>query len=56
MTKHLDKGKVESALKRAARAAVSGNREARAGKFIPRDTSSGRISGEKNHDKGDTKR
>jgi hypothetical protein len=47
MAKHLDTGKVENALKRAARAAVSGNREDRAGQLRLRDASSGRFSGER---------
>jgi hypothetical protein len=43
MPKQLDKSKVENALKRAARAAVSGNRDERAGKFILRDAATGRF-------------
>jgi hypothetical protein len=34
MSKYLDKSKVEQAFKRAARTAVSGNRDARAGRFM----------------------
>ncbi len=34
MSKHLDRSKVEQAFKRAARAAVSGSRDARAGRFM----------------------
>jgi hypothetical protein len=34
MSKYLDRSKVEQAFKRAARAAVSGSRDARAGRFM----------------------
>jgi hypothetical protein len=34
MTKYLDKSKVERAFKRAARAATSNDKDARAGRFI----------------------
>jgi hypothetical protein len=42
MTKKIDLAEVEAALKRAARAAVSGDREARSGRFIPRDAPGGK--------------
>jgi len=39
MSKYLDKSKVEQAFKRAARTAVSGDKDARSGKFVTqRDT------------------
>lgn len=34
MRKYLDKSKVEQAFKRAARAAVSGSRDTRSGRFV----------------------
>jgi hypothetical protein len=34
MSKYLDKSKVEQAFKRAARTAISGGRDARAGRFM----------------------
>jgi len=40
MTRKLDIGKVEDALKRAARTAISGRREERAGRFISRKVKS----------------
>jgi hypothetical protein len=43
MAKHLDKGKIENALKRAAQVAVSGSREDRSGKFIPRKVPTGQV-------------
>jgi hypothetical protein len=36
MNKKLDIEKVDAALKRAARTAVTGSREARSGRFVPR--------------------
>jgi hypothetical protein len=56
MAKHLDKGKIESALKRAAQAAVSGSREDRSGKFIPRKASTAQIMTDKHRDKTNSKR
>jgi hypothetical protein len=56
MAKHLDKDKIESALKRAAQAAVSGNREDRSGKFNPRNVTAGRIMTDKHSEKTNPKR
>lgn len=39
MTKAFDTEKADAALKRAARIAVSGTREARSGRFVPRPDS-----------------
>ena len=39
MTKHLDKSKVEQAFKRAAMTLASGDKDARAGRFVVRATS-----------------
>jgi hypothetical protein len=44
MTKKLDVEKVDSALKRAARVAISGARDERAGRLLARDASSGRFA------------
>jgi hypothetical protein len=43
MSKKLDVDKVDAALKRAARAAVSGSREERSGRFVVREADSGRF-------------
>jgi hypothetical protein len=48
MNKKLNVEEVEEALKRAARAAVSGSRDERAGRFVVRDADSGRISDRRN--------
>jgi hypothetical protein len=44
MARKLDVEKVDSALKRAARVAVSGAKVDRAGRFLARDASSGRFA------------
>lgn len=43
MAKGLDVEKVQKALKQAGSTAVRGSKEARAGKFLYRDASSGRV-------------
>jgi hypothetical protein len=57
MPKKLDIDKVNSALKRAAQAAVSGRRDDRAGRFVGRDSSSGKLADTKpdKHPKGDAR-
>jgi hypothetical protein len=45
MDKKLDIDKVESALKRAARTAVTGDKSARAGKLVYREAITGRFVG-----------
>jgi hypothetical protein len=44
MNKKLDVSKVDAALQRAARAATTGSRDERAGRFVVRETDSGRLS------------
>lgn len=51
MSKKLDIGKIDAALKQAARAAVSGSRDERAGKLIIREADSGRFVPKKGADK-----
>lgn len=43
MAKKLDVEKVDSALKRAARVAITGARDERAGRLLARDATSGRF-------------
>lgn len=43
----LDVGEVEAALKRAARAGVSGTRDERSGRFVVRDTRTGEFKTKK---------
>jgi len=53
MDKKLDVEKVESALKRAARTAVSGDKRARAGRVVYREAATGRFV-EKTHREKDS--
>ena len=43
MNKKLDVSKIDAALQRAARAATTGSRDERAGRFVVRDADSGRF-------------
>ena len=58
MGKHLDKGKVEQAFKRAATTLASGDKDARAGRYVKRESGSGRFveksSGKKNQSRPKT--
>ena len=44
MSRKLDVEKIDSALKRAARVAITGAKDERAGRLLVRDASSGRIA------------
>jgi hypothetical protein len=59
MGKHLDKSKVEQAFKQAAKTLASGDKDARAGRFVKRESSSGRFveksSGEKSQSRPKTR-
>jgi len=54
MDKKLDIEKVESALKRAARAAVTGSKEVRAGRLVVRDSETGRFMDKPSRQKNST--
>jgi hypothetical protein len=56
MAKKLDIQKVEAALKRAAKAGVSGSREARSGRFAGRDAMTGQFIEKARNTTGTTKR
>jgi hypothetical protein len=43
MVKHLDKSKIEQAFKRAASTLASGDKDARAGRFVVRDARTGQF-------------
>lgn len=43
MVKHIDKSKVEQAFKQAAKTLASGDKDARAGRFVVRDARTGQF-------------
>jgi hypothetical protein len=44
MVKHLDKDKIEQAFRRAEKTLASGDKDARAGRFVARDAESGQFA------------
>lgn len=48
----LDLNEVETALKRAARAGVSGTRDERSGRFVVRDARTGEVKPDRKHHSG----